>query len=685
MLASNTILQNRYQIIRPIGKGGMGAVYLAKDQRLGNTVALKQTFFDDDMLLRAFEREARLLASLRHPALPRVSDHFSEESGQFLVMEFIPGADLGERLQNRGSAFPPHEVLAWADQLLDALDYLHSQEPPIIHRDIKPQNLKLTERNQIILLDFGLAKGQPSAHGTLATGNRSIFGYTPDYAPLEQIKAEGTSARSDLYSLAATLYHLMTGVTPPGALARVSAIASGQPDPLRPAHELNPQIPQAVSSVLAWAMAQNINQRPASAQVMREALRDAARSAASGSASRVGGAPPTVISPGPLHTAPPPGPTAPQGQQQTWPTAPPPAQSSWPPPPPPAQPNWPGQHQQARSSWPNAQPHGQSSWPGQQPAQPSWPPAGPPMQHAPYPQPARKSNAAWWVMGGVAALVFAGIFVVVIAALLSSEQNVSNSNIAAANANRGIDSANRSVIPPVGNRSGPIDSLSGTNPPNLASGEASVDQVLEKYVEAIGGREALQSVTSRVIKGSFEMTDLNLTGTTEAYAKAPNKFLLVINLPGVGVTRNGFDGSVGWSEDPQRGLRKLSGAELEELKRNAQFYRDLDLKRDYSSMTLVGKEKILGRDTNVIQGTLPDGSTEKMYFDAQTGLLLRTDSQKPGLTTQQYFEEYKVIDGIHIPITLRQSATGLNFVIKLRDIQHNVTINDSIFSMPSKY
>ncbi|HKZ02454.1 MAG TPA: serine/threonine-protein kinase, partial [Pyrinomonadaceae bacterium] len=160
MLAPETILQNRYRIIRQLGQGGMGTVFEAVDQRLDTTVALKETLFADERLRKQFEREARLLARLHHPALPRVSDHFSEGDGQFLVMQFIAGEDLSELMSRRHGPFPVDQVLTWTDQLLDALDYLHTQEPQIVHRDIKPQNLKLTARGQIILLDFGLAKGQ---------------------------------------------------------------------------------------------------------------------------------------------------------------------------------------------------------------------------------------------------------------------------------------------------------------------------------------------------------------------------------------------------------------------------------------------------------------------------------------------------------------------------------------------
>src|SRR4051794_25630913 len=276
MLAPDTLLQNRYLIRKQIGQGGMGAVYVATDQRFGSTVALKETFFDDAAMRRAFEREARLLNHLRHPALPRVSDYFTDEQGEFLVMEFIPGEDLFEKLKERRAAFPISEVLNWADQLLDALDYLHTQEPPVIHRDIKPQNLKLTPKGQIVLLDFGLAKGAPSHSASMMT-SRSVFGFTPNFAPLEQIQGTGTDPRSDLYSLAATLYYLVTGTPPPDVLTRATAVLNGQPDPLRPASEAHAQVSPAIAQVIHDAMAQNASQRPQTAAAMREALRNAAR------------------------------------------------------------------------------------------------------------------------------------------------------------------------------------------------------------------------------------------------------------------------------------------------------------------------------------------------------------------------------------------------------------------------
>ncbi|HEY7544158.1 MAG TPA: protein kinase, partial [Blastocatellia bacterium] len=273
MLAPNSVLQNRYLIVRQIGQGGMGAVYLARDQRLNNDVAIKETFANTDRLRKAFEREAQLLASLRHPALPVVSDHFIEGDGQFLVMQFITGDDFETLIHRQGYPFSPVEVTAWADQLLDALDYLHTQEPPVIHRDIKPQNLKLTARGQIVLLDFGLAKGNTPG-GMDAGAPMSVHGYTPNYAPLEQIQGKGTDPRSDLYSLAATLHYLLTGMMPADSLARLEAIANQRPDPLRRADEINPHTPPHVADVLQSALSINRDQRPASAREMKAMLHE---------------------------------------------------------------------------------------------------------------------------------------------------------------------------------------------------------------------------------------------------------------------------------------------------------------------------------------------------------------------------------------------------------------------------
>ncbi|MGB7068345.1 MAG: serine/threonine-protein kinase [Pyrinomonadaceae bacterium] len=272
MIEAGKVLQDRYRIKKQIGQGGMGAVYVAVDERFGSTVAIKETLCTGESYRKATEREARLLNSLKHSALPRVSDHFLEENGQFLVMEYIPGEDLHAMIEQNGKPFPVEDVILWADQLLDALEFLHNQATPVIHRDIKPQNLKLTSRGQIILLDFGLAKGNPSDAG-YHTAASSIFGYSRNYASLEQIQGTGTDPRSDLYSLAATLYHLITGVQPEDALTRAMNVLSGGADPQVPASVVRPEVPNGVAAILAAAMDLNANLRPKSASKMRSMLR----------------------------------------------------------------------------------------------------------------------------------------------------------------------------------------------------------------------------------------------------------------------------------------------------------------------------------------------------------------------------------------------------------------------------
>jgi eukaryotic-like serine/threonine-protein kinase len=222
MIRPGTLLYQRYQIVRLIGRGGMGAVYEATDTRLRCTVALKHMLVGHEPdFVKAFEREAQLLAGLRHPALPVVSDYFFDEDGYFLVMQFIPGDNLAARLAEQHAPFAIDMLLDAADLLLDALHYLHTQNPPIIHRDIKPQNLKITPRGEIVLLDFGLAKGV-AEHNTRSASYNSLFGYTLQYSLIEQIQGVGTDERSDLYALAATIQHLITGTLPTNALERTT-------------------------------------------------------------------------------------------------------------------------------------------------------------------------------------------------------------------------------------------------------------------------------------------------------------------------------------------------------------------------------------------------------------------------------------------------------------------------------
>jgi WD40 repeat protein/tRNA A-37 threonylcarbamoyl transferase component Bud32 len=272
-LDSNSTIGGRYRVQRMVGKGGFGAVYEGLDTRINKQVAIKQLIAIDDELTEQFELEAKLLAGLRHPNLPDVSDHFADSTGHYLVMEYIAGDDLGAMLESRREPFPVIQVLTWADQLLHLLTYLHTHVPPVIHRDIKPSNIKLAPDGTVKLLDFGLAKLEAGGAGS----GRSVRGYTASYASPEQISGSGTDARSDLYSLAVTLHSLLTGMLlPPDPTSRMEAQVRALPDPLPAITALNPRVPQHISTAIAQACMLDPQLRFGSARAMSNALRHAA-------------------------------------------------------------------------------------------------------------------------------------------------------------------------------------------------------------------------------------------------------------------------------------------------------------------------------------------------------------------------------------------------------------------------
>ncbi len=190
-------------------------------------------------------------------------------------MDFVPGKDLANQVIDRNTYFPVPLVLGWADQLLDVLHYLHTRPIPIIHRDVKPQNIKLQPDGRIMLLDFGLAKGY-AGEVEQTTGEKSLLAYTRGFAPPEQIEGSGTDARSDIYSLGATLYFLLTNEPPHEAQMRMLADIRARPDPTVPPHHLNPAVSEAVSAVLMQTLALRPDDRPASAQAFRAMLHAAA-------------------------------------------------------------------------------------------------------------------------------------------------------------------------------------------------------------------------------------------------------------------------------------------------------------------------------------------------------------------------------------------------------------------------
>jgi serine/threonine-protein kinase len=259
----------------------MGAIYKAADRRLeGRICAIKEVLphltenatSDEELeqLAEQFRTEASTLARLDHPTLPKVSDYFSNGSREYLVMDYIPGRDLQEILQEKqrqNEFLTEAQVIEWAVQLLDALEYLHNQEPPVLHRDIKPSNIKLTPRGDIKLVDFGLVKIlQPddSRTVTVVQGRGTVA-----YTPLEQYGGDTgfTDARSDLYSLAATVYHLLTGQPPIDAKERFL-----RPGSLPSMTQVNPSVSTRVERVIFQALSMHPNERPPTARELRNLL-----------------------------------------------------------------------------------------------------------------------------------------------------------------------------------------------------------------------------------------------------------------------------------------------------------------------------------------------------------------------------------------------------------------------------
>lgn len=270
MLERDTKLgsDGRYVVVRSISHGNMGMVYLGKNVHVGYDVAIKESLYPTEQLLAIFKHEVELLAQLQHRALPRILDHFGDEHGRYyIIMEYVPGNDLATKLKEQGP-FEIDEVLGWADTILEVLVYVHAQG--VVHRDIKPANLKLTPRDELYLLDFGIAKGTQTL---LPNATLSAFrgAHTPFYAPPEQISGQGTDQRSDLYALGATMYHLLVGTPALSAEKRNKA----RSDPLLFTDLYT--IPPPVAKVIEKALRLEREDRFLTAHEMRSALRDAVR------------------------------------------------------------------------------------------------------------------------------------------------------------------------------------------------------------------------------------------------------------------------------------------------------------------------------------------------------------------------------------------------------------------------
>lgn len=264
-MAPPIILQNRYEIIRSLGKGGFGSVYEARDMRLDKRVAVKEVLEKhqyDDRVIRRFEREAKLLSQLRHSTLPDVTDYFTEHNTAYLVMEYIAGEELNEYLKRQ-----PHqrcteaEALKIISPILDAVEYLHTRPPPVIHRDIKPHNIRITTDGSVFLVDFGLAKIFDAENA----GETTMVATSGPYSPPEQFSGKN-DMRSDLYSLGATLYRMLAGEPPLMALERHGG------DKLVPLRNLNPGVSGQIEHIITRLLAMNPSKRYQSVAELRHDL-----------------------------------------------------------------------------------------------------------------------------------------------------------------------------------------------------------------------------------------------------------------------------------------------------------------------------------------------------------------------------------------------------------------------------
>ncbi|NJP04860.1 MAG: protein kinase [Chloroflexaceae bacterium] len=308
-----TLLEDRYRILRRIAEGATTAYYEAREQRIGTRVAIKQLRQPDNSdatSLTPAQREqwhtqvgqrVRLLADIRHPALPNVHDYIVNEQGQWIVTQYIPGDDLETLIERRGSHAALDDILGWLDQLLDALAYLHEQaQPPFVHQDIKPGNIRFDARGQIVLVDIGFlqehhalfphsqdAYTAPSPYmapeqwtaiasppAPLSQGERGVAQIPSPPAPLPQGErgVAHFNHQSDIYALGATIYYLLTATPPPDSKQRLAAQEQGQPDPTRPIHTVNPLVPATLGRIIQQAMALSREDRIPNSTAMRQAL-----------------------------------------------------------------------------------------------------------------------------------------------------------------------------------------------------------------------------------------------------------------------------------------------------------------------------------------------------------------------------------------------------------------------------
>jgi zinc protease len=214
----------------------------------------------------------------------------------------------------------------------------------------------------------------------------------------------------------------------------------------------------------------------------------------------------------------------------------------------------------------------------------------------------------------------------------------------------------------------------------------SVDRILNRYIDAAGGRSAWLRLTSRVTTGTIDIPSSNLSGTIELREKAPDRILSEIRVSGI-LFRQAFDGTVGWTDDPQHGLHVQSGVELSEARRDADFYHPLDLKKLYTKLTVVGVEKVNDKDAYQVEAEVPEGAPDEIYFDLVSGLPDRVVSHRESpqgvIDFREDFDDYREVDGIKRPFTISETSGETVLTIHVTEVRHNVLLDDSVFAMPA--
>ncbi len=260
-----------------------------------------------------------------------------------------------------------------------------------------------------------------------------------------------------------------------------------------------------------------------------------------------------------------------------------------------------------------------------------------------------------------------------------------------------LEKADKSVGPSAGQQSparrqvSDSRQLKGNSPNGLkldATGPfPTIDQIIDKYVQALGGKDLIMKFTSRVTKGTADMPGVFRRASLETYAKAPNKSVTIINAPGFGAIKQGYNGNVGWDQTAQTGLRNLTGVDLAEMQRDSDFYGPVRLKVKYPKIAMLGRMKLGFREVFVIEAKPIVGDAEKLFFDTETGLLLRWDVMRATAQgrapAEVYFYDWREVDGIKISFGITQSFPGFAINLTLTEAKHNVPVDDAVFNKPA--